>query len=224
MSITLVRAVIIYFFIIMAVRIMGKRQVGELKPQELVITILISAVATTPLEENSIPLANSLLPIMIFVALEMITSGISMKSITARNLLQGKPIFIIKNGKLQQKELRNLRFTIDDLIDALRQQGAFDISEVENAIVETNGSLSVQLKSEYSPVTPKQLKKDVDEQDVPITIIMDGQIVEEYFNKNKIDKRRIEQLAKATNVELKDIMLLTLDDSGKTFLIKKDDK
>lgn len=224
MSITLVRAVIIYFFIIMAVRIMGKRQVGELKPQELVITILISAVATTPLEENSIPLANSLLPIMIFVALEMITSGISMKSITARNILQGKPIFIIKNGKLQQKELRNLRFTIDDLIDALRQQGAFDISEVENAIVETNGSLSVQLKSEYSPVTPKQLKKDVDEQDVPITIIMDGQIVEEYFNKNKIDKRRIEQVAKASNVELKDIMLLTLDDSGKTFLIKKDDK
>lgn len=224
MSITLVRAVIIYFFIIMAVRIMGKRQVGELKPQELVITILISAVATTPLEENSIPLANSLLPIMIFVALEMITSGISMKSITARNILQGKPIFIIKNGKLQQKELRNLRFTIDDLIDALRQQGAFDISEVENAIVETNGSLSVQLKSEYSPVTPKQLKKDVDEQDVPIAIIMDGQIVEEYFNKNKIDKRRIEQVAKASNVELKDIMLLTLDDSGKTFLIKKDDK
>lgn len=224
MSITLVRAVIIYFFIIMAVRIMGKRQVGELKPQELVITILISAVATIPLEDNSIPLANSLLPIMIFVSLEMITSGISMKSITARNLLQGKPIFIIKNGKLQQKELCNLRFTIDDLIDALRQQGAFDISEVENAIVETNGSLSVQLKSECSPVTPKQLKKNVNEQDVPITIIMDGQIVEEYFNKNKIDKRRIEQVAKASNVELKDIMLLTLDDSGKTFLIKKDDK
>lgn len=138
MSITLLRAVIIYIFITVSVRIMGKRQVGELNPQELVITILISAVATVPLENNGMPLANSLIPIAIFISFEIINSTLSMKSIKFRSLIKGKPRFIIKDGIIQQKELTKLRFTTDDLTDAVRQAGVFDISQVANAIVETN--------------------------------------------------------------------------------------
>ena len=127
---------------------MGKRQVGELDPQELVITILISAVATVPLENNGMPLANSLIPIAIFISLEIINSAISMKSIKYRELIKGRPRFIIRDGKIQQEELKKLRYTIDDLTDAVRQAGGFDISQVANAIVETNGKLSVQKKSQ----------------------------------------------------------------------------
>ena len=127
---------------------MGKRQVGELDPQELVITILISAVATVPLENNGMPLANSLIPIAIFISLEIINSAISMKSINYRELIKGRPRFIIRDGKIQQEELKKLRYTIDDLTDAVRQAGIFDISQVANAIVETNGKLSVQKKSQ----------------------------------------------------------------------------
>ena len=148
MTITIIRSIIIYISVILAVRILGKRQIGELSPHEFVITMLISAVATVPLEENSIPLTNSLFPILVFVSLEIIESLASMKSKAFRTLIQGRPIYIIKNGKLMKKEMEKLRLNYDDLKEGLREQGAFDVSEVENAIVETNGTLSVQKQEE----------------------------------------------------------------------------
>lgn len=224
MTITVIRSIIIYITIVIAVRIMGKRQIGELKPHELVITILISAVATIPIEQNTIPLANSILPILIFVSFEMIESAISMKSIKFRDLIQGKPIFIIKNGTLQQNQLNRLRFTLDDLIDASRQAGAFDISQIENAVVETNGTLSVQLKSEDSPVTPSQMKLKVDKALTPQPIAMDSQIVTEYFGKSVISKSEIELYLTANDIKLEEVMLLTIDDNGQLYLIRKDSK
>ncbi len=224
MTITFIRSVIIYIFVVMAVRIMGKRQIGELKPHELVITILISAVATVPLEENSMPLANSLLPILIFISLEIIESALSMKSLWFRNLIQGKPLFIIKDGKVRQKELKRLRFTVDDLIDALRQQNVFDISQVENAIVETNGTLSVQTKSEFSPLTAKDINLKKDETAIPIIIVMDGKPVNEYFGANKIKSSEIELIVQSSGEAMKNILLLTVDKDGKIYLVRKDNQ
>ena len=223
MTITLIRAVIIYIFVMAAVRIMGKRQVGELKPQELVITILISAVATIPLEEHAIPLSTSLIPILIFISLEIIESGLSMKFPKFRSLIQGRPVFVIKNGVLQQKALQRLRFTVDDLLDALRQKDVFSIDEVLNAIVETNGTLSVQVKSDYTPLSPKTVGKDVPEKTAPVPIIMDGQTVNQYFADNNVSDNTIEVIAATLGVKKKDIMLLTFDENGKTTLIKKDE-
>lgn len=148
MTIIVIRSVIIYLFVVLAVRIMGKRQIGELNPHEFVITILISAVATIPIEESSIPLTNSLIPIMIFVSLEVIESALAIKLPKFGKLIDGHPIYVIKNGELQKQEMKRLRFSMDDLKDALRQNDVFDMSEVENAIVETNGSLSVQKKED----------------------------------------------------------------------------
>lgn len=221
MSITFIRAVIIYITIIIAMRIMGKRQIGELKPHELVITVLVSQVASIPLEDNSMPLANMFVPILIFVAFEIIVSAISMKSLNFRNLIQGKPIFVIKNGKLDEKQMKRLRFTIDDLIDAIRQKDVFDISTVQDAVIETNGSISVLQKAEESPVTPKQLKLSVDEVSTPITIVIDGKPVTEYFGKEKIKNSEIELVVNNAKKDITDIMLLTLDDSGNTFIIPK---
>lgn len=148
MTIIVIRSVIIYLFVVLAVRIMGKRQIGELNPHEFVITILISAVATIPIEESSIPLTNSLIPIMIFVSLEVIESALAIKLPKFGKLIDGHPIYVIKNGELQKQEMKRLRFSMDDLKDALRQKDVFDMNEVENAIVETNGSLSVQKKED----------------------------------------------------------------------------
>ena len=153
MSIVFIRAVIIYITVIISLRIMGKRQIGELTPHELVITILVSQVAIIPLQDNGMPLANMVVPILIFVSLEILVSAISMKSLTFRNLVQGKPIFVIRNGKLDEKQMRRLRLTIDDLTDAVREKGFFDLSSVQDAVIETNGTVSVLQKAEESPVT-----------------------------------------------------------------------
>ncbi|MBQ9518090.1 MAG: DUF421 domain-containing protein [Eubacterium sp.] len=213
MTVTLIRSVMIYVFVMSAVRIMGKRQVGELKPQELVITILISAVATMPLEEHAIPMATSLIPILVFISLEIIESAISMKSLRFRNLIQGRPIFIIKDGVLQQKALKQLRYTVDDVLDALRQKDIFNIADVQNAVVETNGTLTVQKKSDSS-----------DDAGVAVPLIMDGKPVNEYFAGEISSDNKIEVLAAALGYKSKDIMLLTLDNDGKTYIIKKDEQ
>lgn len=222
MAINFIRAIIIYIFIIIAVRLMGKRQVGELKPHELVITILLSAVAVIPLEDNSMPLANCLVPILLFISMEIIVSVISMKSLWFRNLIQGRPIFIIRNGKLDQKKLKEMRFTIDDVVDALRQKDIFDLSEIEDAIIETNGTITVLPKAQYKPLTPSDVELPVKEKGIPITIVMDGKPVNEYFNEYKIKDSEIELILQNVDMNIEKIMLLTVDDSGNTFLIEKE--
>lgn len=221
MSITLIRAVIIYITVITAMRIMGKRQIGELKPHELVITVLVSQVASIPLEDNSMPLANMFVPILIFVSFEIIVSVISMKSLNFRNLIQGRPMFVIRNGKIDEKQMKRLRFTIDDLIDAIRQKDVFDISTVQDAVIETSGSISVLQKAEEAPVTPKQLKLSVDENSTPIAVVIDGKPVTEYFSTEKIKNSKIELVVNNENKDIKDIMLLTIDEDGNTYLIPK---
>lgn len=222
MAITLVRAIIIYIFITVSVRVMGKRQVGELNPQELVITILISAVATVPLEDNGMPLANSLIPIGIFISLEIINSALSMKSIKFRNIIQGKPIFVIRNGEIQQKELTRLRYTVDDLVDCVRQAGVFDISQVENAIVETNGVISVQKKSEFSPITPSAAGLKTDKADVPITVVLDGKAVEGYYSNITVNEDEIRLNAVINGEQIENIMLMNVSQNGNVFIVKKE--
>ena len=222
MAINFIRAIIIYVVIIIAVRLMGKRQVGELKPHELVITILISAIAVIPLEENSMPLANCLVPILLFVSLEIIMSVISMKSLWFRNLLQGRPIFIIRQGKLDQKKLKQLRLKMDDVVDALRQKDVFDISQVEDAVIETNGSISVLPKAEYQPITASDINLSVKEKGMPVAIVIDGKPVNEYFNEYKLKDSEIELVLQTVNRDAKRIMLLTIDDDGNTYLIEKE--
>lgn len=222
MAITMIRSVIIYIFVVMAVRIMGKRQIGELNPHELVITILISAIATVPLEDNAMPLSNSLIPILIFISLEIIESVLCMKSIKFRNIIQGKPMYIIKDARLKQDVLKKIRFTMDDLIDALRQQGVFDISEVENAIVETNGKMSVQTKAEVSPITPKEMGINVSKAEVPNTVVLDGKIIDEYFGECKTSESEIKLIVASTKYNINDIMMLSVTESGNIYVIKKE--
>lgn len=203
---------------------MGKRQIGELNPQELVITILISAVATVPLENNGMPLANSLIPIAIFISFEIINSALSMKSIKFRALIKGKPRFIIKDGKIQQGELTKLRFTIDDLTDAVRQAGVFDISQVANAIVETNGVVSVQKKSEYAPLTPKDIGIKTEDAEVPITAIVDGKAVADCFGNVNIDENEAKLIAISNGEQPQNILVMTIKNDGTAYIVAKEEQ
>lgn len=201
---------------------MGKRQIGELNPHELVITIIVSQTASIPLEENSMPLANSIAPLLVFVSLEIIMSVVSMKSLTFRNILQGKPIMIIKDGKINQSLLRKLRFTVDDLVDSLRQKDIFDLNEIQDAVIETNGSVSVLKKSEKNALTPSDIGISTDEKSTPVAVVIDGKSVSEYFGSEKINNSEIELLVKSNDTEINKIMLLTVDSAGNTFLVPKE--
>ncbi len=148
MAVLFIRAVILYVTVIFVIRLMGKRQIGEMQPSELVITILISEVASLPLQDKGIPVLYALVPLFVFVSFEIIQSALSLKSRKLRNLMQGHEVTVIKNGKVDMQALRTLRMTLDDLNGALRQKDVFDIKEVSYAIFETNGKLSVKLKNQ----------------------------------------------------------------------------
>ena len=168
------------------------------------------------------PLANSLIPIGIFISLEIINSALSMKSIKFRNIIQGKPIFVIRNGEIQQKELTRLRYTVDDLVDCVRQAGVFDISQVENAIVETNGVISVQKKSEFSPITPSAAGIKTDRADVPITVVLDGKAVEGYYSNITVSEDEIRLNAVINGEQIENIMLMNISQNGNVYIVKKE--
>ena len=161
-----IRALILYFVVIFSVRLMGKRQLGELQPSELVITILISNIATLPLEDTAIPLLPGILPILSMVCFEVIISWFSLKSRRLRRVICGSPKIIIRNGQIEQDTMRELRLSIDDLMTALRGNQVFSIEEVQFAIVETTGSVSVYLKKEHSWVAAELQRRKLQEKDV----------------------------------------------------------
>ncbi|MGN0683150.1 MAG: DUF421 domain-containing protein, partial [Oscillospiraceae bacterium] len=149
MAIVLIRAVILYVVVAFSLRLMGKRQLGELQPSELVVTILISNIAALPVEDSSIPMIMGIVPILTLVSLDVIVSTIMLKSTKFRKFVIGTPRVIISNGKILQSEMKKLRYTVDDLIESMRGQQIFDISQVNYAIVETTGKISFMLKKDF---------------------------------------------------------------------------
>ncbi len=220
---TIIRTLILYIMVITAVRIMGKRQIGELQPTELVITILLSEVASIPMEDPEIPIINSLIAIILLVAFEIIVSVISMKSNRLRGIIQGNSVVVIRNGKIDQKELKRLRFTVDDILESLRQKDIFDINEVQYAVAETNGSLSVLLKDDCKTVTLKDMKIKTKPSALPCLIISDGRIITKNFPDCNMTDKKLKNILKARNVPIKEILLLTVDAYENVTLIKKDE-
>lgn len=222
MLIVFARAVILYVAIIASVRIMGKRQIGELQPSELVITILISEIAAIPINDNGIPLVNSFIPLLVLVSLEIITSCVSIKSRKFRNVMQGNSIIIIKDGVIDQVQIKRLRFSVDDIMEELRKKNVFDINEVQYAIVETDGSISIMFKPNKRPVTSGMLDIKVDDTGIPFIIVDDGNIVESHFKDLNTDKVKVYNLINGNNISLDNILIMTLDKAGNVNIIKKD--
>lgn len=224
MFVTLIRTGIIYILIIAAVRLMGKRQIGELQPSELVITILISEIAAIPLQDNGMPLVNTLVSIFLLIALEIISSVLNMKSGKFRDFMQGHSIILIRDGKLDQKKLTQLRFTMDDLLEALRQKDIFSIDEVQYAVVETNGTLSVLLKPENRAVTPKNLELHVTDNGLPCTVISDGRVIHKMFDECGMTDKKLNDTVSESNLKIENILLMNIDKNGNTVIISKEAK
>lgn len=200
---------------------MGKRQLGELQPAELVITLLISEIATNPVMDTSLPLLNSVIPLILLVSFEILSSFLAMKSVKFRYLSDGKPITIIRKGKLDQKNLKKLRFTINDVTQALRQKDVFNIEDVEYAIVETNGTLSVLLKPDKRNSTPKNYDKPEKDTGMPCAVVIDGKIIKANFEDCGITEKEVTSKIKAEKLEQKEILIMTVDSSKNYYIITK---
>ena len=219
---TIIRVVILYLFVSIAIRIMGKRNIGELQPTELVITLLLSEFAAIPIEDNSVPLINSLIPVMILISLEIINSVISMKSTKFRNISDGNALLIIKDGKLDQKQLKKLRFTVDDVLSALRQKDVFDINEVAYAIIETNGTLSVLLKPQFQNATKQDVKVKTKNDGYTCPVIIDGVVLKKNLDVLEINKEDIEKILETKKVHKKQIFLMNIDKNKNAEIILKE--
>lgn len=223
MLITLFRTIILYILVLITIRILGKRQVGELQPADLVLTILLSEILVIPMQDPEIPLIHTVIPVLLLIGFEIVISVISLKSLRFRTLLQGNSLIVIRNGVVDQKQLQRLRFTIDDLLEALRKKDVFDITTVQYAIVETDGTLSVLLKPEHTVPAAGNLKVQLPDNGMPMVIISDGKIVETDFKECNMTPEKMDKLIQKKHIVVKDVLLMTMDKNGNTHMIKKAD-
>lgn len=223
MIIVFIRAIILYILIIFCVRLMGKRQLGELQPSELVITIMLSNIATLPIQDINLPMLMGAIPILTLVSLDVIISAVCLKSRTVRRWVCGSPKIIIKDGVINQKVMKELRFSIDDLMESLRTCNVFDISEVQYAIVETTGNINVYQKFENQNCTPEILNIIGESKNPPQLIVDDGKIIHHSLKLIGFSDSWLQEVLKSKKVKQEDIFLMTADDSGSVNIIKKED-
>ena len=194
---------------------MGKRQIGELQPTELVVAIMISDLATVPVSDIAIPLLSGVIPIMTLIIFEVTISFLTLKSEKARNIITGKPTYLIKDGIIAEKQMRNMRYNIEDLLEELRLKDCPNVADVHTAILETNGELSVVLKSDKRSVTPNDLKIKPNQESVPLVLISDGKIRFEHLRELNKDIKWLEKKLADRNIKsTKDVFLFSIDSDG----------
>ncbi len=220
----LIRSVVLYLCIMLFMRLMGKRQLGELQPAELVISVLISNIVSLPVEDPNVPLLMGIIPVAMLVGLELIVSVLSLRFRSIRTLMGGNPVVIIHNGVIDQGALKNLRFSIDDLMESLRSQGVFDLSQIQYAIVETNGTVSILPYEKDSPATPTQLKLTLAPREVPVVVISDGMVLEDGLRGASMSRKQLNRILEKEQVSVRDVFLFSADKSHRYTLIQKENK
>lgn len=218
---TVIRTVVLYIAVTLAIRIMGKRQIGDMQPNELVVTLLISEIAAIPLQDTEQPVFIGCVAIFVLVFLEITVSILSMKSFAIRKLLNGKSVVIIKNGVIDRKAMGSVRMTVIDLIEQLRVQNVFNIEDVAFAVLEVNGNLSVLLKKDAQTVSVKDLKLNLPDDSLPLPVISDGRIIYESLQALNVTVPRLNKILKQKHTSVKQIFLMTLDRYGNNTIVKK---
>ena len=222
MLVLFIRVQIIYFVVLLFLRIMGKRQIGEMQPYELVITLIIADLACIPMAELAVPLVHGIVPIFTLLILHFFICVIARKSLKARYILTGRPAIIVSPKGINYQELKKLNMTIDDLIEALRSCEVFTLDDVAYAIMETNGKICVIKKASVDNVSREDMNIEVEPAGLPVNIIMDGKVMEENVTLTGIDEQFINQcLQKAQINKIKEVLLFTLDNNGNVFLQAK---
>ena len=223
MILSYIRTIILYLVLIAVIRLMGKRQIGEMEPAEFVVTMLVANLAAIPMQDGGIPLYSGVIPILTILGLELVLSWGSMRFTFLRRLLCGKPVILIDNGKILRQNLKKTRITLDELMELLRQKDILQIETVQFAILETNGNLSVfpypwfqWADAQTIGVTPKK-------QSIPYTIIADGVLNSANLQLSGRDQQWLKGVLAQKNCHLGDVFLLTVDAEGEIFCLKKED-
>lgn len=222
MFIVLIRTLLLYFIVIISMRLMGKKQIGELEPFELVVTIMISELASLPMQDSRIPILHGIVPIITLLIIQTGISLVQLKSEKLRTILNGEPSILIKHGKISIKELKNQRFNMNDLMEELRLQGYYDISDVEFAILETSGQLSIMPTPKKDSITKEDLNIKTSSPSIPVTLVLDGKINK--FNLKLINKNESwlkNKLKKENITSSKEILIAAIDSKGKFYYQKK---
>ncbi|HOJ09675.1 MAG TPA: DUF421 domain-containing protein [Clostridiales bacterium] len=222
MLIVFVRTLILYFIVVVVMRIMGKRQIGQLQPFELVVAIMISELAAVPMQDTAIPLLNGIIPILTLLIAQMLLSFISMKSIKARGIICGTPSVLIENGKIREENLRKEMYTLNDLLEQLRTVNIPNIADVEFAILETNGQLSVIPKSQKRPVTAEDLSIPTKYEGLPLDLIIDGRVINKNLDKANLDEKWLGNQLHVHGVHnIDNVLFASLDTSGNLYFQEK---
>ncbi|MDR0987516.1 MAG: DUF421 domain-containing protein [Ruminococcus sp.] len=221
MAVIFIRAVILYLLLIFAVRLMGKRQIGELQPTELAITILISNLATLPIEDPGDPLLVGIIPILVLAGLDVLMSQLQFKSRKIRKLMCGTPAVIIRDGVIDQAKMKDLRFTIDDLTESLRIQGIFNIDEVQYAVVETTGAVSVYQKYKNQPASNESVGSTGQDLNPPCSVIDNGKIIIEGLDEAKLTLSDMIKILHAEKIEIENVFFMSCDKGGEYVIVRK---
>lgn len=224
MLVIIIRTLILYSTVVFSLRIMGKRQIGELQPSELVVAIMISDVATVPMQSLDIPLLLGIIPVLTLLFAEVVTSYISIKSRTLRKFFMGEPSIVVYNGVICEKELMKQRFNLSDLLEELRVLGCFDISDVFVAVLETNGKLSVIPRDNARAATVEDLQlKNVRHEGLPSTVILDGKFNKcELARSGKTEEQIMKELKKRGAKKISDVFIASVDAEGEMFMQLKE--
>ncbi len=222
MLISYVRTVVLYLVLIAVIRLLGKRQIGQLEPSELVVAMLIADLASIPMQDSAIPLLSGLVPILTVLGLELVLSMLSMRSIRLRRLLCGKPVILIDNGKLLEKNLRKTRITLDELTEQLRQKDILDLDSVQFAILETGGQLSVFPYPEKTPASAEDAGVAVQRQYLPITVISDGCVLADNLRRSGKDMSWLQRQLRKQKATIRQTLLLTVDGSNRVVFRRKE--
>ena len=223
MLISIIRTMIIFAALMAAMRIMGKRQLGELEPNELAVTVLISELAANPLQDPGIPLHYGLIPVITLLCCELLISSVVLRSIKFRAFLCGKPSMVIENGTVIQGEMRKNRLTIDELFEELRGKGVLDIRTVRYGILETDGSLSILLNEADSPVTPNAMRLPVEEKGYPVIVVSQGRILDNNLRVlGKSRKWLTKELAKQGYRSTDEVYLMTATFEGDVLCLRRE--
>ena len=205
------RTMFLYLVLIASVRLMGKRQVGQMEPSEFVVTMLVANLASIPMQDDGIPLFSGLVPILTVLGAELVLSVASMGSLRLRRLFCGKPVILIENGHILQDNLRRTRITLDELTGHLRLKDILDLKTVQYAILETNGDLSVFPYPAHRPATARESKVPTEKQALPVTIVDDGRLLKKNLPIAKKDEKWVQKVLSSHNSTLEDTFLLTVD-------------
>ena len=222
MFISFIRAIIMYITVVCAIKFMGKRQIGELETSELVITFMISDIASIPMQNSDQPILSGLIPIGVLTCLEVFISWLMMKSPKFRQIMCGKCVVIINDGKINQKELYKMRMNVFDLCENLRQMNVFSLDDVAYAIMETNGKLSVIKKSDKQPPSASDLDVKTARANLNLAIVSDGKINEYSLSLCSLDEKWLNKTLEENKTKINEIFIMTANQSKKFNIIKKD--